>query len=266
MNPPDKIFMKDSQIQKILVEVDDFQVPLSEVPYDINLIKGFERIIIVGNQRSGTTFTGQAIAKSLSFKSIDEAAFHTKDVDKFKKIFKQQNIVVQAPGLTHLVHNFVGKNDLVIFMVRKWSDIFKSIYRTNGQMSQWVLMNDMYDVNRYYYSFGYYKDSDGNKHELYDKKDERCEAIYDEVVDRNSFHLDVIYKMWKNFQRDLIPNYIELDYESMKLHPMWVDKKYRKEFNSKQTKKFAPKQVIKKILKFFLVLDLFRSFLNKFKK
>jgi hypothetical protein len=218
----------------------------------------------VGNQRSGTTFTSQAIANSLSFKNIDEAIFHTKDVDKFKKIIKQKNIVIQAPGLTHLIHNLVGKNDLVIFMVRKWSDIYKSIYRYNGRMSNWVFMDVMYDINRYYYTYGYYKDSTGNKQELYDTQNVDCETTFDKFVDRNSYHLDVVYKMWKYYQRNLIPNYIELDYESMKIHPMWVDKKFRKEFHPKQTKKNPIKNAIKKILKFFKLFDLFKILLNKF--
>ena len=252
MKPPIKKYIDDTQIQKIFEEVDDFQVSLNEVQYDENLIKGYDRIIIIGNQRSGTTFVSKAIANTLSFKYIDEIAFNVKDVGMFKNIFKQKDIVVQAPGLTHLVHNIVGKNDLVIFMVRKCSDIYKSVYRKNGKLSNWIFMDDMYDVNRYYYSSGYFKDALGKTHELYDTKDERCESIFDEVIERNSYSLDVVYKMWKHFQRDLIPNYVELDYESMKLHPMWIDKKDRKNFHEKQTIVLS----IKQRLKHYLVLIL----------
>lgn len=265
-DPPDRFDLTDAQIQKIFAKVDTFQVPLNEVQFDVNLFKGYKRIIIVGNQRSGTTFTSQAIAKSLSFKCFDEKEFHTKDVDKFKNILKQKNIIVQAPGLTHLIHNLVSKDDLVIFMVRKWSDIFKSIYRNSGRLTNWVFMDSVYQLNRYYYSYGYYRDSNLNTQELYDTKDEECDAIFNKVVDRSSYHLDVVYKMWKFYQRDLITNYIELDYESLKSHPLWIDKKFRKEFSPKQTKRNSLKQIIKTILEFFFLLNIVRSLLKKFKR
>jgi hypothetical protein len=236
MKPPIKKYINDSQLQQIFEEIDNFEVPLSSKNYDENLIRGYDRIIIIGSQRSGTTFVSQAISNTLGFRNVDENEFNVKDVNKFKNIFKQKNIVVQAPGLTHLIQNLVSENDLVIFMTRKWSDIIKSVFRKNGKLSNWILMNDMYDVNKYYYSTGYFKDLHGKVHELYDKKDEKCESVFKEVVDKNSYYLDVVYKMWKYYQRDLIPNYIELDYESMKLHPMWVNKQNREDFSPKQTK------------------------------
>lgn len=235
MKPPVKQYINDNQIQQIFGEVDNFQVQLNSINYDENLIKGYDRIIIVGNQRSGTTFVSQALSKTLGYKNIDENAFAVKDVNVFKEIFKQKNIVVQAPGLTHLVHNLVGEKDLIIFMVRQWSDIYKSIHRKNGKLSNWILMNDMYDVSKYYYTTGYFKDRGGKVHELYDKIDSKCNSVFEEVVNKDSYSLDVVYKMWKHYQRDLITNYIELDYESMKLHPMWIDKKHRTKFHAKQT-------------------------------
>ena len=41
--------------------------------------------------------------------------------------------------------------------------------------------------------------------------------------------------MWKHYQSKLIPNCITLEYESMKIHPMWLDKDQRKDFTDKQT-------------------------------
>ena len=43
--------------------------------------------------------------------------------------------------------------------------------------------------------------------------------------------------MWKYYQRDKIPNWIQLDYESMKSHPMWVDKDKRQNTTRKQISK-----------------------------
>ena len=122
--------------------------------------------------------------------------------------------------MTCRIQKLVDKNDLVIFMVRKWSDIVKSVFKKNGRISNWIIMDTMYDVEKYYYS----------------EYDSECGEIYERVVDRNSYYLDAPYKIWKHYQKDMIPNAISLEYESMKFHPMWIDKKDRKNFHEKQTR------------------------------
>jgi len=46
---------------------------------------------------------------------------------------------------------------------------------------------------------------------------------------------DLKYKRWREEQRDKIPHYIELEYESLSAHPMWVPKERRVNFGGKQT-------------------------------
>ena len=43
-------------------------------------------------------------------------------------------------------------------------------------------------------------------------------------------YLDILYSMWYEYQKQNIKNTIELDYESLSVHPMWVKKEHRKEF------------------------------------
>lgn len=220
MNLPQKIFLDEEQIEQVFNEIDNFQVKIDSVEYDKNLVEGYDRIVIVGTQRSGTTFTSQALSETLSFRNVDEHEFNVRNVEMFKNVFKEKNIVVQAPAMTCRIQKLVGKNDLVIFMVRKWSDIVKSVFKKNGKISNWVTMDTMYDVEKHYYS----------------EYDSECGKIYEEVVDRNSYYLDAPYKVWKNYQIKNIPNAISLEYESMKSHPMWIDKKDRKNFHEKQTR------------------------------
>ena len=118
--------------------------------------------------------------------------------------------------MTYLIHDIAEENDLIVFMVRRWSDILKSLYRIkeNG-ISNWIKMNVVYDMNKKNYDYV-------------------GDELYEKYVDRNSYYLDVTYKMWKYYQRDRIPNYIELNYESMSVHPLWVSKEKRIDFEPKR--------------------------------
>ena len=109
--------------------------------------------------------------------------------------------------------------DLVVFMSRKWSDIVKGVHRKNGFLSNWIFMNTMFDIERHNFS-------------EYDKK---AGEIFDEYVKKDTPYLNSYYNMWKHYQSKVIPNCITLRYESMKSHPMWLDKDQRKDFRDKQT-------------------------------
>ena len=219
MNLPEKIFLAEDQIQRVFNEIDQFTVELDTVDYDENLFKGYKRIIIVGPQRSGTTFTSQALSNTLNFRNVDEAEFNVRDINMFSNITEQENIVVQAPAMTCRIQTLVGDDDLVVFMSRKWSDILKGVHRKNGRLSNWILMETMFNIERYY--FNEYDNTAGD--------------FFDKYVNKDSYYLDAYYNIWKHYQSKIIPNCIALEYESMKTHPMWLDKDQRKNFGDKQT-------------------------------
>ena len=244
MKIPKKRKLSKLEIEDAILDIDNFQVPLDPVDFNEELVKGYDRIIVVGPQRSGTTFTGQAISYTLQrmemiwgnkheiitfhkpiqefappWVYVDEDRYQKivpKNVDWFKEQFSEKFRVIQDPRLTYLIHDIAEENDLIVFMVRRWSDILKSLYRIkeNG-ISNWIKMNVVYDMNKKTYDYV------GNE-------------LYEKYVDRNSYYLDVTYKMWKYYQRDRIPNYIELNYESMSVHPLWVSKEKRIDFEPKR--------------------------------
>ena len=219
MDLPKKLLLTEEHIQRVFNEIDQFTVELNTVDYDENLFKGYKRIIIVGPQRSGTTFTSQALANTLNFRNVDENEFSVRDINMFRDIMKQENIVIQAPAMTCRIQALVGKDDLVVFMSRKWSDIVKGVHRKNRSLSNWILMETMFDVERYYFN----------------EYDNTAGKFFDKHVNKNSYYLDAYYNMWKHYQSKIIPNCITLKYESMKNHPMWLDKSQRKNFGDKQT-------------------------------
>ena len=140
MDLPKKRYLTQDTIQKVFNEIDSLTVELDTVGYDENLFKGYKRIIIIGPQRSGTTFTSQALANTLNFRNIDEAEFDVRDINMFRNVIEQENIVVQAPAMTCRIQTLVGDDDLVVFMSRKWSDIVKGVHRKNGFLSNWIFI------------------------------------------------------------------------------------------------------------------------------
>ena len=219
MNKPKKIYLEQDVIDECIRLIDNFYVQLDCVEYDISYFKEFKRIIIVGTQRSGTTFTAQAIADTLNYKFIDEKEFSVRNSKIFKQLIQQTNIVVQAPAMTHKIQTLISEDDLVVFMNRKWSDIVKSVYKKNRKLSNWVFMKTVYDLDK-----SYFTDADPN-----------CLDIYNTQVDIDSYYLDSYYKMWKYYQSKVIKNNITLEYESMKTHPLWIEKNQRTNFSPKQT-------------------------------
>ena len=219
MRLPEKIQLTEEHIQQVFNEIDQFTVELDTVDYNEDLFKGYKRIIIVGSQRSGTTFTSQALANTLNFRNVDEAEFNVRDVNMFRSIIKQENIVVQAPAMTCRIQALVEDDDLFVFMSRKWSDIVKGVHRKNKSLSNWVLMETMFNIERYHFN----------------EYDNIAGEFFDKHVSKNSYYLNAYYNMWKHYQSKVIPNCITLKYESMKNHPMWLDKSQRKNFGDKQT-------------------------------
>jgi len=210
-----KTYLTDEQYKYALNEIDCFQVSLDAVDFRPDLFTGYERIAVVGPQRSGTTFTGQALADALAFNSVDESAFGVRDKQRFAKIWQNRNIVVQAPAMTHCIHTVAGPNDLVVFMTRKWSDILKSVKRKNGRLSTNILSRVSVPMDRVPFL----------------EADPETQQTYDRVNNPSTY-----YNMWKHYQRKKIPNAIALNYESMNQHPMWKDKDLRANFTAKQTK------------------------------
>ena len=224
MKLPEKQYLKDDTM-RCINDIDALTIELKAVNYSKNLFEGYKRIIVVGPQRSGTTFTSIALANTLNFRNVDEIEFGVDKVDRFRDIIKQENIVVQAPAMTCRIQSLVGKDDLVVFMKRKWSDILKGLYKKNGKLSNFIFMWVMFDYDKYRFS-------------EYDKE---ASKAFDKYVNIESSYLNSYYNMWKHYQSKLIPNCITLEYESMKTHPMWLNKDQRKDFTDKQTEIIIPK-------------------------
>ena len=215
---PEKIRLNDDQINFAIEDINRKMVDLNPVKFNLNDYKGFNKIVVIGNQRSGTTFTGKYLAKALNFKYIDEDLIHLNDVFTFQKVFTN-NVVLQAPAMSMYIHKLVTSDDLVVFMVRNWSDILKSILKKNRYMSNWVYMKPVY-----LYHLSKWISYDPGSLDAFLKH-----------VDVESYSFDSLYKMWKYYQQDKIPNSINLLYESLSITEEWVSKENRSKFGPKET-------------------------------
>ena len=89
----------------------------------------FPKIVVTGNQRSGTTYAAYALATELNYTHVDEMRFKAHNFDLFKQLLKDTT-VVQAPALLHRLPELNLSNTLVVFMTRDSTDIIKSMNKS----------------------------------------------------------------------------------------------------------------------------------------
>lgn len=165
-------------------------------------LKKYDKIIVTGPQRSGTTICARMIAHDTEFQYIDENYYSINDVSKFTDILKKHNrIVVQAPAMAHVIENFATDDILIVFMIRNIDDIVASQKRIN-----WGA-NELFELSKY---------------------------GINEYSRRIS---EVKYEYWYKNQKNKINNLLEVKYESLSSHKLWVNKSERNNFSVRQYKK-----------------------------
>jgi hypothetical protein len=167
----------------------------------------YERIIITGSQRSGTTAVSQMIADDLGYRNIDEAEFGIHDYNRFEKLLELKNVVIQCPALTHRLLDIHQESTLIIWMHRPFEEIRKSMKRIG-----WDKTEEAFEKQKYF--------------DL-------------ESVDYSKPIEQIKNEYWTNVQKpNLHCNYMVLNYHSsyIKFHPRFLSDKYRKNLSSKQTR------------------------------
>lgn len=86
----------------------------------------FNSIVISGPQRSGTRICAQIVAADTGKEYIDEKMIANHDFRLLKYYLAQGNVVVQCPGLCHLLHMIDAKDSLAIIVRRPVDEIIRS--------------------------------------------------------------------------------------------------------------------------------------------
>lgn len=163
--------------------------------------KGAKKVLVTGPQRTGTTIGAKILSDILGFEFVSEEVIDVDDLEKFFSLHMSlDNYVLQAPGLSFICHRLPV--DVVIFMNRAYSDI-----RASGERINWNKEWSIYEVTKY-------------------------------LRAKRSDPITTKYNVWKSYQKphlDMagIPHF-DLWYESLKSHPLWIDKELRKDFTPRQ--------------------------------
>lgn len=167
----------------------------------------FKRVIVTGPQRSGTTICSKMIAHDSGLSHIDETAIRVDDLQMLRLLMRfGTGFVIQCPALARHVHEFRGNPDnCIVWMLRPAKDIVASQQRIN-----WDHVGDEW-------------------------------ARYG--VDRNDFPgmpvCEFKLKWWRENQFPLFnkspATAMEIEYGSLRTHPLWKWKSERRDFGPKQT-------------------------------
>lgn len=159
-------------------------------------LKKYKRIIITGPQRAGTRIGAKMIAHDTGHEYIDETVFNVSHLEKLNDIMKyEENIVIQGPGISAFIERYSNSENLIVFMMRPVNDIKISEVRI-----KW---------NCHYEELKKYGREDGDPSE-------------------------VKYEEWKKQKKNVL-NWLEIDYDSLSTHSLWIEKSQRLDFIPSQT-------------------------------
>lgn len=161
-------------------------------------LRDFTRVIVTGPQRSGTTIAARILAAELGLPCLLEEAFGTVNVASFFRLLDSEpRFVLQAPSMAALCHYV--ESAAVVFMIRDVADIIRSQERVG------------WDV-----------------HEAFERERYFVEAAVPAAA--------LKYSVWCRFQKQRLGSRaFELDYESLREHPLWVEPQLRANFHARQT-------------------------------
>jgi hypothetical protein len=164
-----------------------------------NLAK-YPRIIVSGPHRSGTTICGEMIAADTGHESLREESFGWSNIERFQQCLLRENVVLQAPFFSYALHYLAG-DALVVFLKRNLDAIRVSQSRMvtdMGQQTGWGIAEF------------------------------RLQKYHAESPDPA-----VVYEAWED-QKPLLKHVLEIEYESLKEHPLWIND--RSHFHFRQTR------------------------------
>jgi len=99
-------------------------------------LKKHKKIIVVSPQRAGSRIVSKMIAHDTGFRYVDENEFDVDNLDKLNEILKEDNIVIQAPGLMYKITEIKA---FPVIVKRKICDIIKSQKRINWTYEKYEL-------------------------------------------------------------------------------------------------------------------------------
>jgi hypothetical protein len=158
---------------------------------------GYSKIVVTGPQRSGTRIASQMIALDTGHEFVDEVEFLITETARFRQVLERDGVVVQAP---HMLKDMVDDPPPGVFVVLMRRDLAQ--IHASAQRIGWPELG-------------------GNRTEL------RKFGLSD------GDSAAVKYAYWDAHQK--AAPYLELKYEWLRAHPMFVPAERRRDFAPLQT-------------------------------
>jgi hypothetical protein len=96
---------------------------------DFSKFEQYSKIVVSGPQRSGTNLISKIFSEELGYRVVDEEefGFHF-ERDFIEVLTSQSKIVMQAPGMCHILHKLTESNACIVFCLRNPLEIMQSQY------------------------------------------------------------------------------------------------------------------------------------------
>lgn len=163
-------------------------------------LKRQSAIVVTGPQRSGTTIAAHILAQELGYTYVDENDFGIYDPARATQFLRNGRVVLQSPGLMYCAHQLPA---CIVVMRRPLAEIAASEKRVGWRES--------------YGGAGYQMET----------------ALYNRNYGFSGQDIAwTKYLCWDMFQKARCDNWFDLDYQSLRDHPLWVEQ--RKDFTARQ--------------------------------
>lgn len=167
-------------------------------------------ILVTGPQRSGTTICARMIQHDTGYTYIDEGTWDVWAGSLARTIAEEKKpCVLQGPGILKDALRFSDPECCVVLMRRDVQDIIASQERIGWNI--WARKE-----------IGYYAN---------------LTPEMEEYIDAPLYVATAKYDYWETYVRDYLSYWKEVEYESLKNHPLWVDKEHRSNFRARQYKR-----------------------------
>jgi hypothetical protein len=165
-------------------------------------LAAYDKIVVTGPQRSGTTIAGRMIAHDTGHTYIDENTIGVHNhLALFGVLDTRHKIVVQCPALAHTAHEVGRRGDaLVVWMLRGLADIIASQERISWPEEE--------------------------------REKRKYKHLTRVLIAERAAQVKLRY--WRDEQQVQCQHWLELNYDSLEGHPLWIPKMLRSKFADRQ--------------------------------
>jgi len=177
-------------------------------------LESHTKILVSGPQRSGTRICSVMIAADFGLERIDEIQVPQlfepgQELEHVTALVEERDgFVLHCPTFSRWLHEVSGV--AVVLTQRAIADIIKSERRINWRKGRQEIE---------YARYGYWRW----------RKTKGLERTFKPIS-------QIKYEFWESTQKKAIENYLEIEYESLSKHSLWVPPQDRKNFGWNQYK------------------------------